>query len=264
MCLDKKLVYYANCRMAFVFILGKFGKTWPGLNTPVQVTPRKSKKKFKENYLLKPQMSEVATTRPRKGHAPSSQFPAARQLSKEMPAWKKAFIAGEKMYGQNLSRRGWSGRTWQGREFGPPETAAEGMLCYVMLCYVMLCYVMLCYVMLCYVMLCYVMFMLCYVMLCYVMLCYVMLCYVMLCYVMLCYVMLCYVMLCYVALGSCSIGNVLTENRTRARKDERSDHCAAEAPRKKRLSTFLGGYKFLHTAAIPVTSLPTLAPTACV
>jgi hypothetical protein len=108
--------------------VGKFGKTWPGLNTPVQVVPQKSKKtyKHKENYLLKPQMSEVAVTRPRKGQALSSQFSVERQQSKETPAWKKAFKKGEKMYGQDLSRRGWSGRTWRGREFGAPETATRG------------------------------------------------------------------------------------------------------------------------------------------
>lgn len=109
---------------------GKFGKTWPGLNTPVQVIPQKSKKtyKHKENYLLKPQMSEVAVTRPRKGQALSSQFSVERQQSKETPAWKKAFKKGEKMYGQDLSRRGWSGRTWRGREFGAPETATRDAL----------------------------------------------------------------------------------------------------------------------------------------
>jgi hypothetical protein len=108
--------------------VGKFGKTWPGLNTPVQVIPQKSKKtyKHKENYLLKPQMSEVAVAQPRKGQAPSSQFSVERHQSKETPAWKKAFKKGEQMYGQDLSRRGWSGRTWRGREFGAPETATRG------------------------------------------------------------------------------------------------------------------------------------------
>ena len=108
-----------------IIYLGKFGKTWPGLNTPVQVTPRKSKKKYKENYLLKPQMSEVAATRPKKGQI-SSQFAVERKQSKEMPEWKKAFLEGEKMYGQDLSRRGWSGKTWRGREFGPPEMTTGG------------------------------------------------------------------------------------------------------------------------------------------
>ena len=107
---------------------GKFGKTWPGLNAPVEVLPRKSKKKYKENYLLKPQMSEVAATRPRKGLPRSTQFADDRRQSRDMPAWKKAFIEGEKMYGQNLSRRGWSGKTWRGREFGPPETATGDTL----------------------------------------------------------------------------------------------------------------------------------------
>ena len=71
-------------------------------------------------------MSEVAATRPRKGLPRFTQFADERRQSKDMPAWKKAFIEGEKMYGQNLSRRGWSGKTWRGREFGPPETATGG------------------------------------------------------------------------------------------------------------------------------------------
>ena len=71
-------------------------------------------------------MSEVAATRPKKGYESSTQFAIERQQSKEMPAWKKAFIAGEKLYGQDLSKRGWSGKTWRGREFGPPETATGG------------------------------------------------------------------------------------------------------------------------------------------
>lgn len=69
-------------------------------------------------------MSEVM--RPKRGLPASSSFVGERQPRKDMPAWKKAFIAGEKMYGQDLSRRGWSGKTWRGREFGPPETATGG------------------------------------------------------------------------------------------------------------------------------------------
>lgn len=111
--------------LSHVFISGKFGKTWPGLNTPVQVMPRKSKKKYKENYLLKPQMSDVAATQSRKEQLPL-QIAVERQQSKKLAAWEKAFLEGEKMFGQNLSRRGWSGRTWRGREFGAPETATGG------------------------------------------------------------------------------------------------------------------------------------------
>lgn len=104
---------------------GKFGKTWPGLNTPVQVSPRRSKPKYKENYLLKPQMSEVAVTRPKKGRTETTSQLVIEQKEK-MPAWKKAFLEGEKKYGQDLSKRGWSGKTWRGREFGPPETSTGG------------------------------------------------------------------------------------------------------------------------------------------
>ncbi|XP_028396078.1 28S ribosomal protein S5, mitochondrial-like [Dendronephthya gigantea] len=105
---------------------GKFGKKWPGLDTPVRVKPGKGGKKLKEGYLPKPQMSEV--TRPKKGFPVSKSFVSEREPRREMPAWKKAFIAGEKMYGQDLSRRGWSGKTWRGREFGPPETATGDSL----------------------------------------------------------------------------------------------------------------------------------------
>lgn len=107
---------------------GKFGKTWPGLNSPMEaVTQKKTKKNFKESYLLKPQMSDIAIAKPRKGRRPTSEF-MEREKSADLPAWKKAFWAGEKIYGQNLSRRGWSGRTWRGREFGPPETVQGDLL----------------------------------------------------------------------------------------------------------------------------------------
>lgn len=107
-------------------LLGKFGKTWPGLNAPVEITQKKTKKKYKENYLLKPQMSEVAMMKPRSGPKATSDFAIFREKNADVPAWKKAFLAGEKKFGQNLSKRGWSGRTWRGREFGPPETTQRG------------------------------------------------------------------------------------------------------------------------------------------
>ena len=70
-------------------------------------------------------MSEVAATRPQRQQAPSP-FAVERKHSKEIPEWKKAFIKGEQLYGQDLSKRGWSGKTWRGRQFGPPELTTGG------------------------------------------------------------------------------------------------------------------------------------------
>ena len=71
-------------------------------------------------------MSEVAVTRPWKGRKSSRSEVIEMGKGADMPAWKKAFWAGEKQFGQDLSKKGWSGRTWQGREFGPPEIAQGG------------------------------------------------------------------------------------------------------------------------------------------
>ena len=67
-------------------------------------------------------------TKPRIRPKATSDFPVFREKNANVPPWKKAFLAGEKKFGQNLSKRGWSGRTWQGREFGPPETAQGGRI----------------------------------------------------------------------------------------------------------------------------------------
>lgn len=121
------------CIFVFVYIVfinfeGKFGKIWPGLNTTVEITPQKKfKKRFKDGYLLKPHMSEVSAAKPTKRSSPTSILERETKTEEKMPAWKKAFLKGEKMYGQELSSRGWSGKTWRGREFRAPETVTGGV-----------------------------------------------------------------------------------------------------------------------------------------
>ena len=67
-------------------------------------------------------------TKPRIRPKATSDYAVFREKNANVPPWKKAFLAGEKKFGQNLSKRGWSGRTWRGREFGPPETAQGGRI----------------------------------------------------------------------------------------------------------------------------------------